>query len=501
VQQGIRDRLERCTSLPTLPQVAVRVLRLCQAEDLDLGEIASTISHDPALATKTLKLANSPAFGLRQQVRTVSHAVGLLGANAVRTIALSFSLARGLGTGQASGLETYWRRSVLAAVAARELLPSKAPAEREEAFLAGLLQDVGILALQRALAREYEDILRRAGRDHEGLVQLERTELGTDHGEIGGWLLTRWSVPERLCVAVESSHRDVERTAQLPDDVLKVIRAVALSGQVADIWVTDNAAEATARARASSQTLLPGGEPLLEAACARVLAAAPQHADLFDVDLDPEAMAAVLEQAQEALLMATVRAGREITGTREAFRELEVKSQQLQRDAEVDALTGLYNRRRADVFLDDELRAALAQGRPFSVLLADVDHFKQINDGRGHAAGDAVLRSTAAVLRRCVRDRDLVARYGGEEFIVVLPGAPAAVARTVAERIRAHVAAAEHACDDGHTLRITLSVGCATVEPGGSATPRALCQAADRALYAAKRAGRNRVEVWTEALV
>jgi diguanylate cyclase (GGDEF)-like protein len=230
-----------------------------------------------------------------------------------------------------------------------------------------------------------------------------------------------------------------------------------------------------------------------------VLAVVPQYADLFEVDLDSEAMRAVLDQAQEALVLASARAGREATGTREAMRELERKTVQLQHDSEVDALTSLANRRRADSFLEETFRWAAAQGRSFTVLLADLDHFKQVNDGHGHPAGDAVLRASAAVLRRCVRDSDLAARWGGEEFMVILPGTSISGARIVAERIRSQLAATEHVLDDGQRLKVTISIGCAVVEPGRFATARALCEAADRALYAAKRAGRNRVEIWGEA--
>ncbi len=123
MQPAIRERLEKCSNLPSLPAVALQVLKLCQGEDLDLGQIAKVITNDPALSAKMLRLVNSPSYGLRQQVKTISHALALLGVNAVRTLALSFSLASDLRRKTQPGLDLtiYWKRSALSAVAGREL--------------------------------------------------------------------------------------------------------------------------------------------------------------------------------------------------------------------------------------------------------------------------------------------------------------------------------------------------------------------------------------------
>ena len=158
MQPEIRERLERCSNLPSLPAVALQVLRLCQSDDLDLGQIAKVITNDPALSAKMLRLVNSPSYGLRQQVRTISHALALLGVNAVRTLALSFSLAADMRGKKQAGidLQIYWKRSVLAAVAARELATATGlAAVKEEAFLAALLQDIGRLALARVAPEIY----------------------------------------------------------------------------------------------------------------------------------------------------------------------------------------------------------------------------------------------------------------------------------------------------------------------------------------------------------
>ncbi|MES1209404.1 MAG: HDOD domain-containing protein, partial [Pseudomonadota bacterium] len=183
----LKAKLEQCSTLPSIPAVAVRVLNLCQRDDLDLLEIADAVGNDPALAAKILKLVNSPVFGLRQEVKTISHALALLGVNAVRTLTLSFSLVRDLRKSQQKGLQSYWRRSIVSAIAAKELSAAMRFPAGEEAFLAALLQDIGILALGRVCGRDYDRVAAGAGDDHLLLADLERAAFGADHAEVGAW--------------------------------------------------------------------------------------------------------------------------------------------------------------------------------------------------------------------------------------------------------------------------------------------------------------------------
>ena len=154
-----------------------------------------------------------------------------------------------------------------------------------------------------------------------------------------------------------------------------------------------------------------------------------------------------------------------------------------------DALTGLYNRRHLMGTLATEVQRARRQRRPFTVLLADVDKFKQYNDTHGHLAGDAALVKIAEVFRKTTRAVDCVARYGGEEFVVMLLECPIATAALVAERIRARVA--EQDLGEG---KLTVSLGLAEYPDGGD-TPEELIATADAAMYEAKGSGRNQVVV------
>jgi diguanylate cyclase (GGDEF)-like protein len=167
-----------------------------------------------------------------------------------------------------------------------------------------------------------------------------------------------------------------------------------------------------------------------------------------------------------------------------------------------DPLTGLYNRRHFEERLGSELASAQRHGRPLSLLLVDVDHFKQVNDDHGHLAGDEALKMLAFVLRGAIRKEDVLARYGGEEFVVLARETALAGARALGERVRKAVERSRCAWQ-GSDLALTVSIG-VTVSIGlaefvAGRSERELIEAADRALYLAKQAGRNRVIAMTPA--
>ena len=167
---------------------------------------------------------------------------------------------------------------------------------------------------------------------------------------------------------------------------------------------------------------------------------------------------------------------------------LAMLSRQLRVQSVTDALTGLPNRRAFDERLVLETALAARYPRPLAVVMLDLDRFKDINDRHGHPAGDRVLCAVARVLDRQRRASDLVARHGGEEFAAILPHTDAPAALVWAERVRAAIAAIP-----GLPASVTASLGVAAVEGPAAVTPEALVEASDRALYAAKQAGRNRV--------
>ena len=164
----------------------------------------------------------------------------------------------------------------------------------------------------------------------------------------------------------------------------------------------------------------------------------------------------------------------------------------VERQALVDGLTGLANRRRGEEVLAVEIARAERFGGPVALVLADLDGFKGVNDRHGHATGDDVLREFADVLRETARDVDLVCRWGGEEFVLLLPGTDADGAAQLAERVRETLRERVLPGRGGERLVVTASFGVASFPE--AATPAELVAQADAALYEAKRSGKDRVE-------
>ncbi|MCW8137925.1 MAG: diguanylate cyclase [Planctomycetota bacterium] len=179
-----------------------------------------------------------------------------------------------------------------------------------------------------------------------------------------------------------------------------------------------------------------------------------------------------------------------------------LKNAELYEKATVDGLTKVYLRRHFEQRLEENLVECAQNAVPLSLLILDIDHFKHTNDTYGHQAGDEVLRTLGALLKRCVRPQnDTVARYGGEEFTVILPGADGALAQKVATRILRAVETERFQIGDDREIQKTTSIGIATVMPGERETMARLIKKADYALYEAKETGRNRVVRWSDELL
>jgi diguanylate cyclase (GGDEF)-like protein len=488
----IEAHLRQTVNFPSPPGVATHIIELAQDPEIEMGKVAKALAMDSALSTKVLRIANSPLYAQRRKSENLRQALVVLGLNATLTLALSFSLVKSLRGGKGNGLsyKLYWRRALLAATAARSLSDAMHQAQGEEIFLAGLLQDVGMLALDQAMPDLYKqgEALQM---EHATLAEHEKKRLQVDHAWVGGWLMKGWNLPERLHNAITLSHELPLTVSQEPAEVFN--RCVALSGPIADLFLHDAEKRKFAEVAQSAERALGMDKMAFGQVLGTIGSMIPETEAIFEAELlSKQHPDLILEHAREVLMLRSLHALREINTLRAAADTATAMVQGLEEETRRDALTGVYNRAYLEQFLSREFDNASKHKWPLSVAFVDLDEFKQINDSFGHQAGDRVLQATARILRGNTRESDMIARYGGEEFLVVLPATDAATAHAICERIvlafrnTGHVIGSDRA-------RVTVSIGCATHGHDTQfGNPSELVKGADQALYTAKTRGRNR---------
>ena len=491
-------RLKHCTSLPSIPGVAIKILDLSKDPQVCPEDVSSVVTLDPALSSKMLRIANSPIYSRISKIGTVQQALTLLGVDASLNLALSFSLVNGLQQQSQDSVLDYdavWRRAFISAVACRLLGETLKSGSLEELFLAGLLQDIGVLALDRVFPDQYSDIFNDAV-DMFSIFIDEQAQLNATHAEVGAWLLNEWNLPEKLVAAIRASHGDSSRVD--PDDGDQFNDCVMVSGLVADLWMNEEHSEQYQRAFQQAQQCLGFDNDEFVDYLSKLADLLPDAGALFDTQLAwPGQSEMILEQAKEIQLVRSMRDSQKIDVDEAQLRSMEKRAQNLEERVRRDPLTGLYNRGYLDLYLQSEYEVATLENWPLSVVLIDLDFFKKVNDTYGHLVGDDVLVSFGMLLNKNTRKGDIAARYGGEEFVMVLPGIEQPMALTIAKRLLKQWSSCIHHSEEKQQFGVTASAGLATFDseyPFESV--QAMVSAADKALYSAKQNGRNRVEIY-----
>ena len=480
MNENLAERLRYCTTLPSVPGVAVRIIDLANKPDTSMVQICDCVSMDPALSAKFLRVAGSPLYLTRRTATNVRQAISLLGTHASIMIALSFSLLNSIQQKTADSAvdrTQFWRRSMLSALACRALGEKCGLKKLDDLFLAGLLQDIGILAFDAMMPTDYK-LIARATHSHEELLQAERQAFGSGHDEVGYWLLKRWRLPEYLAQSCLATHdMSAEKEA-----MSKMAACVAVSGPIADHFLNPANSEITAKAYQAGQTYLDLENHDLAGVLDIVASRLPAAEELFDIKLIGDAeVNAIMAEARDLQMLRQIG-----------------KSHELERLSQRDALTGAHNRGFLEGVLHREFELASRHGWPLSVAMIDLDHFKNVNDTHGHPVGDSVLISVVRNVQSQLRPDDIFARYGGEEFVVILPGTALEQSLSLLRRLRDSISSIEHVQERGEPLKVTASIGVASHMDGGVQfnRPDDIIKAVDDAMYHAKRSGRNRVEIW-----
>lgn len=485
MSRSLFDDVLSCPTLPSLPQVAVEVLELTGDPDVPMKKIAACVQRDQALAGKVLKTVNSSFYGLSKPCGSIDRAMSFLGLNTVKSLVLGFSLvdASKLAGAEGFDLMTHWRRAIVGAVSSRHVAVLTRAADPDEAFTAALFQDIGVLACFVSLKERYAEVV--VGKFHADWAKAETEAFGFTHVEIGEALAKRWKLPVAIRAAVGAHHS--------PDGVepayADLARVVCLGAMVGSVLGNEAPVPSVKRISQSARAWFGDRAPNTEALIERASDDARVIAKLFHQDIGrlPDIQSLLAEAEDKGL---------------EHQLEIQRRSDALAKEASTDPLTGLANRRRFELDLDDALQRFTRDGSPMAVIFCDADRFKAVNDTHGHAAGDAVLIELAHRIRDTVGNAGTVARYGGEEIAVVLPGLGINEAAILGERIRDAVASAPFdltgvECEPD-LLTVTVSVGVSATDAADPARCTAVLQLvgeADSCVYEAKRAGRDRVFV------
>lgn len=497
-------RLKYCKRLPTLPAVALRLVELAGDDTATLDQFAEQITFDPALAGKLLRVANSSFYGHRRTISNLSQAMGLLGLNATIALSLSFSLRECLTTQQHSAgfdVSAYWRRALLMALACRTIAAELDEPQPEDFLFAGLLQDIGVLAMDAMFGEPYAALYRKS-LNHKDLLAQEAVRFGFSHAQAGAHLLKIWGLPDRLCESAWLSHETLMLSHEnLTQDGGRLPLYVAAAELIADAWLREQSTpDSLETAHDGVYKLLAISLEQHREIISTMVQKIPEMEALFETQLvDPQMMRGVEESARELLAVRNLQLSQDASPATQT-QALEARIAALETQTQRDSLTGLFNRSHLDMTLQQEFERATRERSPLSVAFIDVDRFKAINDTFGHAIGDQVLASVAQRLQGEARQKDMVARYGGEEFVVILTDTGTFNATTVVQRMLASVRDTPFHTRSGASGTVTFSAGIATHMEGTAyfQTAQALLHAADDALYRAKDRGRECIVVYQQ---
>lgn len=477
----LAKRVRFCTTLPSLPAIALKIIDLANDPNTDINTLCEHIVYDAALSAKILKIANSPLYKSRRSATNIRQAVSLLGTHTVIVVSLSFSLTDSLvkKSGNLPVLDShlFWRRSIATALACRALGEKLKKTCLDDLFLVGLLQEIGILVFCTVMPEEYAPVFSSTN-DHDTLLMREREMFGTGHDELGYTLLKQWHIPDYIAMVCLSSHGQPEPKALEPT----LQACAATSRYLADYFLNPHAPEKLGQLSQAARSWLDIDESILIDVIDIMKEGLRAVEDLFDVTIhQPSEVSGILTAAKELLTIHSLS----------KVKELEEKSYR-------DGLTGAYNRGFFDESLKREFELSIQHQLPLTIAMIDLDHFKRINDTYGHIAGDGILVTVTRTILGQIRQDDTLCRYGGEEFALILPGTTLAVSRQVTHRLKEAIAAISYHSENNSTISITASIGVASYmqDINQFKQPADLVKAADSALYAAKSEGRNQIVEW-----
>ncbi|HKI38644.1 MAG TPA: HDOD domain-containing protein [Gemmataceae bacterium] len=490
-------------SLPTPPPVALDVIQKASQADCEMEDIARIIALDPGLCAQMLRAVNSAMFGLQRPIGSIGRALNFLGLKSVRSLVLSLSLpTMRLQTSTDPRLCDWWKASVAGAIVARELAVKLGRPDPEDDMVSALLCDLGVFVLQQVFPAEYGPVVAHtpdvlAYRQ----CELEEQHLGLNHADVSAFILGRWRLPDDITQPIRHHHRPAASPAH-ERAVAERSRLLYLATRAAQLQIAPNSQPALLQ---EVLTLACDRFGLSEGSFLEFLEPLDRKIGEFSalLQLDVGALgnySTIVANATVELIQLTLERDGEATRLRQEKTQADQEllrwqrlAHRLRREATRERLTGLFNRSSFDESLRCEFRRGRRRCTMLGLLFLDLDGFKGLNDRYGHPFGDQVLKDVAAALRHEVHGDDVVARWGGDEFCVLMPNTSPEGVRTLANRVW-HAVSALLVRYDGQSAQLTASVGAVVCVPRRTQrTATDVLAEADRAMFAAKGIGKNRV--------
>jgi len=467
--------------LPVPPARLCQVVRATRDPDVPMGRIVRLIGSDPGLSVELLRIANSAYYSPRRRIRSVAQATVFLGLRAVRNHAVSHVLKSVIAQVDLSMIDEQrlWRDILFRGAAAHVIAQTSAYDDPTEAFTTGVVMDSGFVMLVAMAPDAAERLQAACHLPEEQRLAVERSITGTTHPEVFARCARAWGLPDELVDPVALHHAPEQRLAR---PACQRLRDIA---RLADLLVAARSGDRDAVSGFLTARREVSGVPCTELSVLlqRIEQELPLLGDLLEMPTPRYRASPAVLMRDAAEAMASIN-----EEYLHANRELRRRNAELDRAASRDALTGVANRRAFSSMITEALRDGVV-----SLVLFDLDHFKRINDTRGHDVGDDVLVGVCRRVEEVLDDDERLARVGGEEFAVLMPEADPGRAAGRAEAVRAALAGQPIPCRRGEPVAVTGSFGGVTA----ACDPTWLFRAADKALYASKRGGRDQV-TWSD---
>jgi len=409
----VEQLLQGEIKLPSPPAIGMRILEAVKDENKSFAELAKIISSDPALTAKILKVANSSFYAVPQKVNSIPKALNILGTKTLKNIALSFVIVqdlRGDSAGQFN-FDIFWKRSVTTAVGG-ELIAAAVKQKYDDAFVSGLLQDIGIVVLYQNKPEAYDQAFEEKRITRISIKTAERKIFGFDHQEVGAEILKRWELPESIYLPVRYHHAFLESPAEYRAQA----ELLSLANKISSVYHSGHQLEKINEVKTifkeGYQIDENGANDLIDDVANRSI----EILSFFEIEpgsLKPYSQ--ILQEANEELKNLNISYEQLIIENKEAKEEaeqlageLKVVNEKLRAMVFRDGLTGLFNHRYFQEMMGKELKRAERYQCDLALILCDLDDFKQINDSHGHPVGDIILKKVAEALTQSIREADTV---------------------------------------------------------------------------------------------